>query len=115
LLGVKGNGRATFEKLTDSAKSPHIVLCNSLIGCKEQCPFCKEQCELTDENHENLTIQKSIVPRCLGKYKHIDDNKLVLKTCINSVDPETDRSFKNVNTKDEYLLTRITRRFTQIG
>jgi len=84
LLGVKSNGQVTFEKLTDSAKSPYIVY-NSLIDCKEQCPFCKEQCELTDENHLDSGkphYTEIHCPRCLRKYKHIDDNKLVLKTCI---------------------------------
>ena len=103
LLDIKNNPRATFEKLTDSAKSPHNVLYNSLIGCKEQCPFCKEQCELTDENHLDsgkphyTEIHR---PRCLAKYKHIDDNKLVLETCTNI---EADYIFKNADTNDEYL------------
>ncbi|XP_065900804.1 interferon-induced very large GTPase 1-like isoform X2 [Dysidea avara] len=103
LLDVKNNPRATFGKLTDSAKSPHNVLYNSLIGCKEQCPFCKEQCELTDENHLDsgkphyTEIHR---PRCLAKYKHIGDNKLVLKTCTNV---EADYNFKNADTNDVYF------------
>ena len=51
ILADYDNPSLVVPKLTDSVKSPHNVLYNSLIGCKEQCPFCKEQCELTDENH----------------------------------------------------------------
>ena len=103
------NGRAIFKALINSANSPHIVLYNSIIGCKEQCPFCKEQCELTDENHLDAGkphYTEMHRPRCLGKYKHIDDNKLVLKTCIDAVNPELDHSFKNADTNDEYHLYR---------
>ena len=103
LLGVK-NVRETVAKLTDSTKSPHNVLYNSLIGCKEQCPFCKEQCELTDENHLDsgkphyTEIHR---PRCLGKYHHSDNNKLVLKVCTNAVNPEANHSFRNADTNNE--------------
>ena len=71
LLDIKSNGQATFEKLTNSAKSTHNVLYNSLIGCKEQCPFCKEQFELTNENHLDSGkphYTEIHHPRCLGKY-----------------------------------------------
>lgn len=40
-----------FSTITEWKRSPHIVLCDSLIGCSEQCPFCEEQCKLTDSNH----------------------------------------------------------------
>ena len=103
LLDIK-NVRGTIEKLTDSAKSPHNVLYNSLIGCKEQCPFCKEQCELTDENHLDsgkphyTEIHR---PRCLGSYVHTSNNKLVLKICTHAVNPEANYTFKNAKTDNE--------------
>ena len=98
------NVRAIVEKLTDSVKSPHNVLHNSLIGCKEQCPFCKEQCELTDENHLDsgkphyTEIHR---PRCLGKYTYTESNKLVLKICTHAVNPEANYTFKNAATNNE--------------
>jgi len=103
LLDIK-NVHATVEKLTNSAKSPHNVLYNSLIGCKEQCPFCKEQCELTDEYHLDsgkphyTEIHR---PRCLGKYTYIEGNKLVLKICTHAVNPEANYTFRNAKTDHE--------------
>ena len=98
---------STVEKLTESTKSPHNVLYNSLIGCKEQCPFCKEQCELTDENHlESGKPHYTEIhrPSCLGKYVYNKDNKLVFTTCIKVVNPEGDYKFRNADTNNEYHL-----------
>ena len=94
---------ASIETLTsESTKSPHIVLYNSLIGCKEQCPFCKEQCELTDENH--LDSKKPHYteihrPKCLGGYTYIKNKKLVFNTCTLAI--ESDASFRNADTNQE--------------
>ena len=111
LLGFE-NISAGTERLTEIANSPHLVLYNSLIGCKEQCPFCKEQCELTDENH--LKSKKPHYaeihrPNCLGGYTHKEDNKLVFEICTKSV--ESDVSFKNADTKDVYIPYKEYKRF----
>ena len=98
---------STVDKLTDSVKSPHNVLYNSLIGCKEQCPFCKEQCEITDENHLDsgkphyTEIHR---PSCLGRYVYSSDNKLVFTLCTKVVDPDGDYRFKNADTNNEFHL-----------
>ena len=97
------NPPASIEKLTkESTKSPHMVLYNSLIGCKEQCPFCKEQCELTDENHLDsgkphyTEIHR---PKSLGGYTYVKNKKLVFDTCTLAV--ESDASFRNADTNQE--------------
>ena len=79
-----------------------MVLYNSLIGCKEQCPFCKEQCELTDENHLDsgkphyTEIHR---PKCLGGYTYVKNKKLVFDTCTLAI--ETDACFRNSDTNQE--------------
>jgi len=103
LLDIK-DVQATVTKLTDSAKSPHNLLYNSLIGCKEQCPFCKEQCELTDENHlESGKPHYTEIhrPQCLGKYQYTSNRKMVLKICTHDVNPEANYTFKNAATNHE--------------
>jgi len=93
-----------ITKLTaESANSSHLVLYNSLIGCKEQCPFCQEQCELTNENHLELGkphYTEIHRPRCLGGYTYIKDSKLVLETCVKAIESDS-ASFKNADTNDE--------------
>ena len=97
------NTPASIARLTtESAKSPHMVLYNSLIGCKEQCPFCKEQCELTDENHlhsKKPHYTEIHRPKCLGGYTYVKNNKLVFDTCIRAID--SDASFRNSDTNQE--------------
>ena len=98
---------STVEKLTESAKSPHNVLYNSLIGCKEQCPFCKEQCELTDESHLDAGkphYTEIHRPSCLGRYVYSSDNKLVFTICTKVVNPDTDYTFRNADTNNEFHL-----------
>jgi len=93
-----------IPKLTDSAKSPHNVLYNSLIGCKEQCPFCKEQCELTDENHldsDKPHYTEIHRPQCLGGYVNLKTNKLALEICTHDVNPEANYTFQNAATNHE--------------
>ena len=96
------------SKLSDIAKwttSPHIILCSSLIGCTAQCPFCGEQCEITDPNHvacDKDHFTNIHRPSCLGKYKWKESRKLVLDLC--TVKIQSSRSFKNPDTKDEWVL-----------
>ena len=103
ILSDYKNTQSSIAKLTnESAKSPHMVLYSSLIGCKEQCPFCKEQCELTDENHLDsgkphyTEIHR---PKCLGGYTYVKNKKLVFDTCTLAI--ESDASFRNADTNQE--------------
>ena len=103
ILSSYQNISASIAKLTsDSAKSPHMVLYNSLIGCKEQCPFCEEQCELTDENHlqsgkpHYTEIHR---PMCLGKHTYSKNKQLIFNTCTLSI--ETNATFRNSDTNQE--------------
>ena len=93
---------ATIEKLTESANSPHMILYNSLIGCKEQCPFCKEQCELTDKNHLDSKIDHYTEihrPSCLGRCTYQKDKKLAFDTCNTNI--KSTASFQNFDTGNE--------------
>ena len=97
------NTQLSIAKLTNkSAKSPHMVLYSSLIGCKEQCPFCKEQCELTDKNHLDsgkphyTEIHR---PKFLCGYTDVKNKKLVFDTCTLAV--ESNASFRNADTNQE--------------
>ena len=94
---------ASIAKLTtESPNSPHMLLCNSLIGCTKQCPFCKEQCEITDENHVKSNPHYTEIhrPQCLGKFTHKKDGKLVFKLCTEDI--EGTSSFRNADTDNEY-------------
>ena len=84
-------------KITEWDQPPHLVLYDTLVGCKEQCPFCKEQCEYTDGNHEGKSHFTEIHrPKCLGKYKLVESNKLSFITCIEGI--EKDQCFQNSDT-----------------
>ena len=102
LADYKNTQKSIANLTTESAKSPHMVLYSSLIGCKEQCPFCGEQCELTDENHLDLKkphYTEIHRPKCLGGYTYVKDNKLVFDTCTVAI--ESDASFSNADTNQE--------------
>ena len=99
ILSEFHNTDASIEKLTESANSPHMILYDSLIGCKEQCPFCKEQCELTDQNHldsNKLHYTEIHRPSCLGNCFYQENTKLAFETCITNV--ESEARFKNFDT-----------------
>ena len=104
ILADYKNTSASVEKLiNESTKSPHMVLYNSLIGCKEQCPFCKEQCELTNENH--LDSKKPHYteihrPKCLGRLTYEKTKQLVFETCIAGIEGKD--SFRNHDTNHEW-------------
>ena len=94
-----------MAEISEWNNPPHLVLCNTLIGCTEQCPFCKEQCELTDPDH--LTLGKVHFTethrlQCLGTYTWVADKSLVLEICSELV--ETDKSFREPDTDpEEYI------------
>ena len=93
-----------FSDITEWSNSPHIILCNSLIGCTEQCPFCKEQCEINDPNHADCEKDHFIHihrPECLGRMKWHKSKELVLDLCTYSI--ESDNTFRNNDTNNEWV------------
>lgn len=94
------NPDAEIAKVTEWDQPPHILLYDTLVGCKDQCPFCKEQCEYTDGNHEGKCHFSEIHrPQCLGTYRWTGTQKMVLDTCTALI--ESDKTFKNVDTDDK--------------
>ena len=93
-----------FLDITKWSTSPHIILCDSLMGCTAQCPFCKEQCELTDPNHAACGKDHFIHihrPECLGRYIWDNTKQLVLDLCTYSV--ESENNFRNVDTNHQWV------------
>ena len=91
-------------KVTEWKNPPHLVLCNTLIGCTEQCPFCKEQCELTDPDHLALGkvhFTETHRLQCLGRYTWVANKSLVLETCTELI--ESDKMFSNHDTNEEFI------------
>ena len=102
--------KSKFATITKWNKSPHIILCDSLIGCIEQCPFCGEQCELTDCNHSKAGKDHYIDihrPECLGRYTWIESNELVFESCSELV--ESTASFKNKDTNENLVAYKMYR------
>ena len=93
-----------FSNISNWGNSPHLTICDNLIGCSEQCPFCGEQCELIDANHvacgkdHFINIHR---PQCLGRFIWTDSNKLVLDLCTYSV--ESEYNFRNKDTNYEWV------------
>ena len=97
------NPNSDISNVTEWRTSPHLMLCESVIGCTEQCPFCGEQCELTDPNHAACGKDHFINihrPQCLGRFTWHDSKKLVLDLCTYSI--ESDCRFKNADTNYEW-------------
>ena len=93
------NQDTDISKVTEWKNPPHLVLCNTLIGCTEQCPLCDEQCELTDPDHLRLGkvhFTETHRPQCLGKYVRVVDRSLVLDICTYSI--ESTKQFRKPNT-----------------
>ena len=93
-----------FSQITKWINSPHIILCESLVGCTAQCPFCKEQCELTDPNHVECGKDHFIHihrPECLGKYTWDNTKQLVLDLCTYLV--VSKNNFRNVDTNNQWV------------
>ena len=81
-------------------KRPYDILCDKLLGCCEQCPFCKEQCELTTPNHDCSHSVELHRPECLGGVHWESTEEMVLDVCSSSV--QSDSLFKNVDTNHEW-------------
>ena len=97
------NQLAEISNITEWRNPPHLILCNTLIGCTEQCPFCKEHCEFTDPDHFALGKGKVHFTethrlQCLGRYTWVNDSSLVLETCTELI--ETNKRFRNHDTNE---------------
>ena len=104
IMKVIADPKSKFSDITEWNTSPHIMLCDSLIGCTAQCPFCREQCELTDPNHVECEKDHFINihrPQCLGKYTWHKSKALVLDLCTYAI--ESDCTFHNADTNDEWV------------
>ena len=94
-----------FSNITKWNASPHLLLCDHLIGCTERCPFCKEQCELADPNHVSFGKDHYIEihrPECLGKYTWKTSKELVLDLCTSLVENSNAR-FQNRDTGEKWV------------
>ena len=103
IMKIVTDPNSKFSSITKWGTSPHLVLCNSVIGCTEQCPFCGEQCELTDPNHAECGKDHFISihrPQCLRRYTWDKTKKLTLDVCTYSV--ESDNRFRNADTNHEW-------------
>ena len=92
-----------FSHITKWRTSPHLILCKSVVGCTEQCPFCGEQCELTDPNHASCGKDHFINihrPECLRRNRWDESKQLVLEICTCSV--ESEDKFYNADTNYEW-------------
>ena len=93
-----------FSHITKWGNSPHLMLCDGVISCTEQCPFCGEQCELTDPNHvacgkdHFINIHR---PQCLRRYKWDKSKKLVFDLCTHSI--ESEHQFRNRDTNYKWV------------
>ena len=79
---------------------PYDIVCDSLLGCCEQCPFCKEQCELTTPKHDckhSVELHRS---KCLGGYRWFSSGEMVLDLCSSAV--ASDTKFRNADTDGKY-------------
>ena len=103
IMKIVTDSNSRFSHITKWSTSPHLLLCDSVIGCTEQCPFCGEQCELTDPNHAACGKDHFINihrPQCLRKYRWHKTKKLILDVCSYSV--ESDNMFYNADTNYEW-------------
>jgi len=79
-------------------KRPYDIVCDSLLGCCEQCPFCKEQCELTTPKHDCKHSVELHLPVCLRGYRWSSSGEMVL--CSSAV--ASDTKFRNADTDGKY-------------
>ena len=91
IMKVIADPHSKFSDITKWTTSPHVLLCESFIGCIERCPFCGEQCEITDSNHLQCGKDHYIHihrPQCLGRCTWHISKQLILDLCTFSVESE---------------------------
>ena len=104
IINVIADPHSKFSDISKWTTPPHVLLCESFIGCIERCPFCGEQCEITDSNHLQCGKDHYIHihrPQCLGKFTWHISQKLVLDLCTFSV--ESENSFRNQDTNETWV------------
>ncbi|CAG0899164.1 unnamed protein product [Darwinula stevensoni] len=85
------------DLLSDDEESPIRRLQKNLLGCLNRCPFCGTECEQTFENHIQREQSNSVtlhgteihIPQCMGRYRWLKTEEMVLETCPESVGSET--------------------------
>ena len=85
-----------FFQMDGWSKQPCDILCDTMLGCCEQCPFCGEQCELTTPNHDCKHSVELHRPQCLKGYTWTSAGKMTLDVCSARV--ASDAKFKNRDT-----------------
>ena len=113
-LAVVNIEQKEFKSLSDMNKwdeQPHNILMKSLVGCREQCPFCKEQCELTNPNHSEKHRVDLHRPQCLGGSRYTKTNKMVLETCNAIVAGKESFDYKD---KDGKKKTKAFKKFQDV-
>ena len=59
---------------------------SGVAGCTEMCPFCHEPCSLNKDHGDNHKVDRDRHrPQCLGGCRYEGSEKMVLKTCAQSV------------------------------
>ncbi|XP_028421699.1 up-regulator of cell proliferation-like [Perca flavescens] len=93
------NSEDITETLNKLPIKPQDELFKRMFGCGQQCPFCKVPCEAGGKEHEkhHAAVHR---PQGLGRYRHVDTEKLVPTLCTTSV--HSDRKFRNTETKGEW-------------
>ena len=80
-------------------KQPYDILANDMIGCCKQCPFCKTKCEHINPNHPGDHRVSTHRPQCLGSYRWIASQVIILDSCTDLVISES--TFQNNDTNDK--------------
>ena len=108
--GLQNDLHQEFSRIvysdTIKREAAHEILLGAVAGCTEQCPFCNAQCEV-DEHLDNGSIKHTVVfhrPQCLGSYRWVTDNTMVLFTCPYIV--ASNCKFENDDTRTEYVLCK---------
>ncbi|XP_035247505.1 up-regulator of cell proliferation-like [Anguilla anguilla] len=80
-------GEDVITRLTSLPFQPQKVLCNRMIGCGRQCPFCKAPCEAGGKKH---TVHFASIhrPQGIGRFRYDDSGKLMIDICSSCVASE---------------------------
>ena len=89
----------SFSQMDKWNKRPYDIVCDSLLGCCEQCPFCKEQCESTIPGHYCKHSVELHLPICLRGYTWSSSGEMVLD-CSSAV--ASDIKYRNADTDGKY-------------
>ena len=88
-----------LSQMDSWSKRPYDILCDAMLGCCAQCPFCGEQCELTTPNHDCKHSVELHRPQCLKGHTWTSTGEMMLETCSSSV--ASNMKFQNAATVHE--------------